>query len=121
MAMASAIASTCWALAINISVPDSKIFFALSACYAMVLYEVELRVREVRGRCPLYRGGEVIVLKGFYIDSKRSAPVCIHAFLAMSSLLSAFSHGADATDLGIGKEKDVGCLLYTSPSPRDRG
>ena len=83
----------------------------------MALYEVELRVREVRGRCPLYREGDVIVLRGFYIDSKRSAPVCMHAFLAMSSLLSAFSHGTDATDLGIGKEKDIGYLQCPDPGP----
>ena len=55
MAMASVIASTCRVLPINISVPSSKIFFALSIVSAMALYEVELRIREVRVRYPLYR------------------------------------------------------------------
>ncbi len=83
----------------------------------MPLYRVKIRVKEVRGFCPLYKPGDEIVLNGYYIDTKKSAPVCMHAFLALSSLLSAFSHGASARDLGIGEKDDVGYLQCPDPGP----
>lgn len=83
----------------------------------MSSYEVEIKVKEVKGHCPIYKPGDVIVLKGFYVDSTKSGPVCMHAFLALSSLLSAFSHGVDAKTLGIGNEADKGFLQCPDPGP----
>ncbi|HDI32257.1 MAG TPA: TIGR04076 family protein [Thermofilum sp.] len=83
----------------------------------MSLYEVEIKVKEVKGYCPIYKPGDVIVLKGFYVDTERSAPICMHAFLALCPLLSAFSHGTDARALGIGSEPDKGYLQCPDPGP----
>jgi len=78
---------------------------------------VKIQVREIHGRCPLYKPGDEIILEGYYIDTKNSAPVCMHAFLALSSLLSAFSHGSSAIDLGIGETDDIGYLQCPDPGP----
>ncbi|MHA1617054.1 MAG: TIGR04076 family protein [Candidatus Njordarchaeales archaeon] len=83
----------------------------------MPIYRIRIRVKEIRGYCPIYKPGDEIVLNGYYIDTEKSAPVCMHAFLAMASLLSAFSHGASARDLGIGEEKNIGYLQCPDPGP----
>ena len=38
---------------------------------------------------------------------KKSRDICLHAFAAMSTILSALLHGASATELGIGSEENV--------------
>ena len=83
----------------------------------MHLYRVRIKVKEIKGFCPVYNVGDEIVLNGYYIDTKNSAPVCMHSFLAMSSLLAAFSHGISAKDLGIGENDDIGYLQCPDPGP----
>jgi len=80
-------------------------------------YRVVLEVKEVRGFCPLYKPGDKIILREFYIDSKRSKNICMHLLSATSTLLSAFMHGASAVELGIGDREDVGYLQCPDPGP----
>ncbi len=85
------------------------------------VYQVEVIVEKVRGNCPLYRPGASFIVEGYYIKPGRT-PICIHAFSAMLTLLSAFSHGTSASDLGIGSEEDVGYLQCPDPgAPYTRG
>jgi len=84
----------------------------------MALYRIRIRVKEVKGFCPLYKPGDEIILDGYYINAKESnTPICMHAFLAIASLLSAFSHGASARDLGIGEKENIGYLQCPDPGP----
>jgi len=82
----------------------------------MSLYRIVIEVVEVRGKCAAgYKPGDRIVLNGFYIVSRGSSNVCMHAFSAMMSLLSAFAHGASARELGIGSSDDEGYLQCPDP------
>lgn len=82
----------------------------------MPLHRVVIEVHDVRGRCAAgYRPGDKIVVEGFYVVSGKSANICIHAFSAMMTLLSAFAHGASARDLGIGSSDDEGYLQCPDP------
>ena len=75
-----------------------------------------MEVVEVRGRCAAgYKLGDRIVLDGFYVVSKESSNICMHAFSAFLSLLSAFAHGASARELGIGSTDDEGYLQCPDP------
>jgi uncharacterized repeat protein (TIGR04076 family) len=76
-----------------------------------------LVVKEIRGFCPVYKRGDIILINRFFFESKKSANICIHAFSSMSTLLSAFVHGVSAKDLGIGSEDDVGYLQCPDPGP----
>ena len=49
------------------------------------------------------------------MKSDESNDLCIHAFAAMSTLLSAFLHGTSAKELGIGVEPDVGYVQCPDP------
>lgn len=78
-------------------------------------YRVIIKVKEVRGHCPIYKPGNCIVLEWFYIKCDESKDVCLHAICAMSTLLSAFMHGVSAKELGIGSRDDVGYLQCPDP------
>ncbi|MEM4488997.1 MAG: TIGR04076 family protein [Desulfurococcaceae archaeon] len=79
-------------------------------------------VREGRDRCPFYEMGDRIVVEKFYINPKRSGAVCMGAFAAISTLLSAFLHDVSAVELSIGSEEDVGYLQCPDPGfPHTRG
>jgi len=80
-------------------------------------YRVIATVKEIRGKCPLYTLGDKIVFEGFYVKSSQSRDICIHAFSAMSTLLSALLHGTSARDLGIGSKPDVGYVQCSDPGP----
>lgn len=79
------------------------------------MYKILIEVIKIRGNCPIYKVGDKILLNGFYIESKNSSNICMHAFSSMLSLLSAFSHGASAIELGIGKSEDEGYLQCCDP------
>jgi len=80
-------------------------------------FYVTITVKEVRGICPIYKQGDKIFAKDFYVVADKSANICIHAFIAMGTLLSAFIHGSSAIDLGIGKEENLGYLQCPDPGP----
>jgi len=80
-------------------------------------YNITIEVKEVRGFCPLYKPRDRIVLKDFYIDSKRSKNICMHLLSAVSTFLSAFVRGSSAIELGIGNEEDIGYLQCPDPGP----
>jgi len=71
-------------------------------------------IAEVRGMCVAnYRPGEVLTIKGFYIDPKEcSTRMCINALMGIAGLLSPFIHGVSAKLPGIGHkgEEYVQCL-----------
>jgi len=74
-------------------------------------------VKNVKGTCPLYKPGDRIVFEEFYVKTKESNDICIHAIAGASTLLSAFLHGVSAKDLGIGVEPDVGYVQCPDPGP----
>ena len=83
----------------------------------MKKYRVKARVARITGTCPVYKVGDEIIIDKFFIDTQKSKNVCIHAFGALLSLLSAYLHGASAVDLGIGKEENKGFLQCPDPGP----
>lgn len=81
------------------------------------MYRVIIHVKRIRGSCPVYKVGDRMTLDGCYIDARKSSNICIHAFSAISTLLSAFSHGSSAIDLGIGQKENLGYLQCPDPGP----
>lgn len=79
--------------------------------------KIVITVEKIIGNCPIYKRGDKIVINKFYIRTKDSQNICIHAFAAMTTLLSAFLQGNSASELGIGFEKDVGYLQCPDRGP----
>lgn len=80
-------------------------------------YRIVVTVKDVKGCCPIYKVGDRMVFEDFYLRSRDSENVCIHALSAMLSLLSPFLRGCSAVELGIGSEEDVGYLQCPDPGP----
>lgn len=80
-------------------------------------YQIVITVKEVRDYCPIYKVGDKIFVKKFYIESKNSQNICIHAFAAISTLLSAFLHGSSAIHLGISAQENIGFLQCPDCGP----
>ncbi len=83
----------------------------------MALYRVLITVKEVKGTCPIYKIGDILLLEGYYVKSEGSTNVCMHALAGMVSLLSAFSHRVSAKELGIGETDDEGYLKCPDLGP----
>lgn len=85
-------------------------------------YRVIAEVKEIKGNCPIYKIGDKLVFERFYLNAKKSQNFCIHAFTAMSTLISAFLHGESATNLGIGNEPNIGYIQCPDPgAPYTKG
>ena len=80
-------------------------------------YGITATVKNVRGNCPIYKPGDKMVFEDFYLPPRQSAPLCVHALSAMTTLLSPFLHGVDADELGIGSSPNMGCLHCPDPGP----
>ena len=77
---------------------------------------IRLTVEKIKGHCPLYKIGDIIIIEEFYINVKASPNICIHALAAMSTLLSAFLNGSSAIELGIGSQENIGFVQCPDPS-----
>jgi uncharacterized repeat protein (TIGR04076 family) len=78
-------------------------------------YRVEVRVKEVRGRCAMgYQPGDVFVVERFYVKEAGKG-VCLHALAAMLTLLAPLLKGVPATALGIGRDNDTGYVQCPDP------
>lgn len=78
---------------------------------------IKIIVQKIKGQCPIYKVGDEILFNKFYIDSTKSAPICIHAFLSMSSIIYAITHGAGMKQIGIGINDKEGYIQCPDPGP----
>jgi len=73
-----------------------------------------IRVREVKGRCPVYRVGDRIVLdEGYRMNLKETDRVCMHSLTSIIPYYVALYRGVDPRDLGLSrdaKKAHVQCL-----------
>lgn len=61
-----------------------------------------IKVKEIKGTCPVYRLGDSIAIRGGYIlDTKNSSPVCMHSLASLMPYYVALSRGIPPEDLGI--------------------
>lgn len=78
--------------------------------------KVKIIVKEVKGKCALgYKPGDTFLIDKYYIPKMQNVPICLHALLGMSTLLSPFLKGVSAKDLGISDKEDVGYVQCPDP------
>ncbi len=71
----------------------------------------------MRGRCPVYRGGERILIRGPEIDMKNTDRVCIHALSSILHFAVALREGVDPSRLGLCRAGDSAFLQCLDPGP----
>jgi len=69
---------------------------------------LEIDVVEVRGKCPVHKVGDRIVIDGARIDLDKTDALCIHALSVILHYAVALDEGADPVKLGLTKPEDRG-------------
>ena len=67
---------------------------------------LEIEVVEVRGKCPVHRVGDKIVIDGASIVLDETDALCIHAFSVILHYAVALDESADPVKLGLTKPED---------------
>ena len=67
---------------------------------------LEIEVVEVRGKCPVHRVGDKIVIDGARILLDRTDALCIHALSVILHYAVALDEGADPVKLGLTRPND---------------
>ena len=67
---------------------------------------LEIEVVEVRGKCPVHRVGDKIVIDGASILLDKTDALCIHALSVILHYAVALDEGADPVRLGLTKPED---------------
>jgi uncharacterized repeat protein (TIGR04076 family) len=68
-------------------------------------YRLIITVNEVRGKCPVFKVGDKMVVESPKIVVGETDSICIHAFGCMLSMLVPLSHGISFKKLGLTKEE----------------
>ncbi len=82
------------------------------------VYRLVVTAKEVRGRCPVFKVGDKIVIESPKIVPEKTDALCVHALGSMLSMIVALSHGISSTELGLAVEEgDVGYVQCLDPGP----
>jgi len=67
---------------------------------------LEIEVCEIRGKCPVYKVGDRIVIDDPKIVLERTDALCVHAFSSLLHYVLILEAGADPVRLGLTKPDD---------------
>lgn len=77
-------------------------------------YRLIITVKEIRGKCPVFKLGDRIVIESPKVAVEKTSNICIHAFGCMLSMIVPLSHGLSFKQLGLatgeGEKGYVQCL-----------
>jgi len=77
-----------------------------------------LNVKEIRGRCPVHKVGDRIVVDSPKIDTTKTNALCIHALGSMLTMLVPLARGVSFKELGLAaQEGNVGYVQCLDPGP----
>jgi len=82
------------------------------------VHRLIITVKEIRGKCPVFKVGDRIVIEGPKIVPEKTDALCVHAFGSMLSVIIALGRGVSFKELGLAKEEgDVGYVQCLDPGP----
>ncbi|AIU69317.1 hypothetical protein TEU_02590 [Thermococcus eurythermalis] len=77
---------------------------------------LEIVVKEVRGKCPVFKKGDRIVVEGPRVKLDETDAVCTHAFASLLPYIVALRKGIKPSELGLGKG-DKAYVQCLDPGP----
>jgi uncharacterized repeat protein (TIGR04076 family) len=82
------------------------------------IYRLIITVQEIRGRCPVFKVGDKIIVEEPEIITAKTDTLCVHAFGSMLSMIIPLSRGVSFKELGLAKgEEEVGYVQCLDPGP----
>ena len=86
------------------------------------MMDLIITVKAVRGRCPVYRVGDRIVLReGYRLDLADSDAVCMHSLASVMPYYNAVFRGVAAQDLGLADAEGRACVQCLDPCEETGG
>ena len=83
---------------------------------------LEIKVRQIRGACPVYKVGDRMVIDGPRILLDKTDAACVHALSTLLHYVVALQEGADPVKLGLSKDKEHAYMQCVDPGePYTRG
>jgi uncharacterized repeat protein (TIGR04076 family) len=77
-----------------------------------------ITAKEIRGKCPVHKVGDGIVVEAPQIVTRQTDALCVHALGSMLSMLIPLARGVSFRDLGLAKEEhNVGYIQCLDPGP----
>jgi len=78
---------------------------------------LEIEVCEIKGKCPVHKVGDKIVIDGPKIILAKTNATCIHALSTLLHYMVALDEGADPVKLGLTtpKEKEFAYMQCVDP------
>ncbi|BAD86045.1 hypothetical protein, conserved [Thermococcus kodakarensis KOD1] len=84
--------------------------------------KLEIKVVEIRGKCPVFKLGDRIVIEGPRINLEETDAVCTHAFASLLPYIVALRKGIKPNEIGLGRgEKAYVQCLDPGPPYTDGG
>ena len=74
-----------------------------------------IRVKEIKGNCPVFSGKEKIVIEGAEINLKETDKICIHALVPMLHYAIALREGVTPSKLGLAKDGKKAYIQCVDP------
>lgn len=79
-------------------------------------FRLTIRVKEIRGECPVFKIGDKIVVEEPEILVKETDALCVHALGSIFSMIVPLSRGISFKTLGLSKEEgNVGYVQCLDP------
>ena len=76
---------------------------------------LEIRVHEIKGKCPVYKVGNRMVIDEPEILLDKTDAICIHALSTILHYSMVLERGADPVELGLSKSHDVAYIQCVDP------
>jgi len=76
---------------------------------------LEIRVCEIRGKCPVHKVGDKIIVDGASIVLGKTNALCVHALSTLLHYVVALDEGADPVKLGLSKDKEYAYMQCVDP------
>ncbi|MEM2319221.1 MAG: TIGR04076 family protein [Candidatus Bathyarchaeia archaeon] len=79
-------------------------------------YRLTILVKEIRGKCPVFKVGDKIVVESPKVVVGETDNLCIHAFSCILSMIVPLSRGESFKSLGLAREEgEIGYFQCLDP------
>jgi len=82
---------------------------------AWVIALLEIEVWEIRGKCPVFKKGDKIIIDQPKIVLEKTDAICIHALPSLLHYAIALNKGVDPVELGLSKDSEFAYIQCVDP------
>jgi len=80
------------------------------------VHRLVIKVKEIKGKCPVHKVGDKIIVEAPNIVTAETDALCVHALGSMLSMIIPLARGVSFKDLGLAhKEGNVGYVQCLDP------